>query len=99
MDYWETLTRRFKRRPAVEAKDAAAASSATIAMPALPDRRSPSWGKAAEWMNGRVPAGCAGRLKRLAEAHDLHRWQVLVAALDCFEATYGPGKPHSRTGG
>ncbi len=103
MDYWQALTRRFRRPADGEAQENEAvtersaaelvAGTGTIANPNLPDRRSRAWGKAAEWMNSRVPKGCAARLRRLAEGHDLHRWQVLVAALDCFEATYGRGKP------
>lgn len=53
-------------------------------------RNSPDWGEAVEWMGAKVPDGLNDRLAILARGHKLHRWQVLVEAIDCFERTHGP---------
>ena len=53
-------------------------------------RNSPDWGEAVEWMGAKVPDGLNDRLAILARAHKLHRWQVLVEAIDCFEKLHGP---------
>lgn len=52
-------------------------------------RNSPDWGEAVEWMGAKVPEGLNDRLAILARAHKLHRWQVIVEAIDCFERTHG----------
>ncbi len=52
-------------------------------------RNSPDWGEAIEWMGAKVPDGLNDRLAILARLHKLHRWQVLVEAIDCFERTHG----------
>lgn len=52
-------------------------------------RNSPDWGEAVEWMGAKVPEGLNDRLAILARHHKLHRWQVIVEAIDCFERTHG----------
>ena len=61
-------------------------------------RNSPDWGEAVEWMGARVPDGLNDRLAILARAHKLHRWQVLVEAIDCFERTHGSRAGAKRQG-
>jgi hypothetical protein len=58
-------------------------------------KRSGRWGRGTEearqgdWVGASLPKGYGARLNRLALAHDLHAWQVLVEAIDLFAKTHG----------
>ena len=60
-------------------------------------RNSPDWGEAVEWMGAKVPEGLNDRLAILARHHKLHRWQVIVEAIDCFERMHGSRAGAKRT--
>jgi hypothetical protein len=95
VDHWDAFGRRFRRTASKKEGPVAITREKAIAAPVGPlrgGRKSAAWGKPVAWMNGKVPAGTAALLQRLAEGHDLHRWQVLVEALDCFKARHGLGQ-------
>jgi hypothetical protein len=52
-------------------------------------RNSPDWPAAEEHIGAKVPAGFSQRVAELALGHRLHKWQVLVEALDCFVKKHG----------
>lgn len=55
-------------------------------------RHSPRWGepvKADGWFGAALPPEARQKLTDLAGGHKLYQWQVIVEALDLFEAKHG----------
>jgi hypothetical protein len=58
-------------------------------------KHSGQWGRGSsdlapgDWIGVRLPPGTNARLKRMAAAHDLYLWQVIVESIDLFIATHG----------
>jgi hypothetical protein len=52
-------------------------------------RNSPEWPAAVEHLGAKVPDGFSQLVAELALNHRLHKWQVLVEAVDCFIKKHG----------